>query len=77
MEGEKVRQINLLDFFQRFDHITKQIFMQLDKKSLVNCREVSKSWQKYIDDKNFPWIQIINVPKILKEGYTYSSSLSI
>ena len=77
MEGEKVRQLNLLDFIQRFDHIAEQIFMQFDKKSLVYCREVSKSWQEYIDDKNLPWIQIVNVPKIPKEGYTYLSSLSV
>jgi len=43
----------------RFPHIATQIFEQLDNKSLTNCREVSKSWQKFIDDNHLPH----NVPK--------------
>ena len=55
----------------RIPHIFQQIFEQLDVKSLKNSREVKKSWQKSIDSKNFTWIQIIDIPSILKNGNTY------
>ena len=55
----------------RFQHIAEKIFDQLDNRSLVNCREVTSSWQKFIDCKNLPWIQIVNIPKILKKKDTY------
>ena len=60
-----------LVFYPRFAHVTEQIFEQLDQKSLSNCKEVSKSWKEIIDHKNLPWIQIVNVPKILQNGETY------
>ena len=55
----------------RFPHIAEQIFCQLDNKSLTKCREVTKSWQKFIDDKNLPWIRIVNVPTVQKNGDSY------
>ena len=60
-----------LVFYPRFAHVTEQIFEQLDQKSLSNCKEVSKSWKEIIDHKNLPWIQIVNVPKIVENGETY------
>ena len=39
------------ELITRFAHIAEQIFQQLDDKSLTNCREVAKSWQKFIDDR--------------------------
>ena len=60
-----------LVFYPRFAHVTEQIFEQLDQKSLSNCKEVSKSWKEIIDHKNLPWIQIVNLPKILQNGETY------
>ena len=39
------------ELITRFAHIAEQIFPQLDNKSLANCREVAKSWQKFIDDR--------------------------
>merc|ERR1712062_347882 len=42
-----------------------------DRKDLKNCREVSKSWQKSIDNKNFAWLQIVNIPSFLEKGNTY------
>ena len=41
------------ELIARFSHIAKQIFEQLDNKSLTNCREVAKSWKKFIDERNF------------------------
>ena len=58
-----------MDFFiQRIPFVADRIFDQLNNKSLSNCKKVSKSWQKYIEEKNFFWIRIINVPKA-QAGY--------
>ena len=59
------------DFFERFPHIIEKIFETLDDKSLTTCREVSKTWQKFIDERNLSWIRIIKIPTILKRGNTY------
>ena len=62
--------LNPMVFSPRFCHITDQIFKQLDSKSLKNCKEVAKSWQEVINNKNLSWIQIINIPKIPQNGDT-------
>ena len=51
-------------FIQKMSHVADQIFKQLDNRSLVNCKEVSRSWQKYIEKKNFSWIRIVTIPKV-------------
>ena len=60
-------------FYQGFAHIAEQIFKQLDNKSLTSCREVSKSWQDCIDDRNLSWIRINNLPSLppLENGDSY------
>ena len=58
-------------FCTRFLHIAENIFDQLDDKSLSNCREVAKQWQKCIDKKASSWIRIVKIPKIPKNGDTY------
>ena len=30
-----------------------------------------KSWQEVIDEKNYPWLYIVNIPTILKQGNMY------
>ena len=55
----KVSKIALDDFFPRFSHLTEQIFDQLEKTSLVKCREVSKSWQIYLDQQKIFQARII------------------
>ena len=55
----------------RIPHVSQQIFEQLDIKSLKDCREVTKSWQKSINRKNLIWLQNINIPSILRKGNTY------
>ena len=37
----------------RFPHIGEQIFKLLDDKSLAESREVSRSWQQFINEENF------------------------
>ena len=55
--------LNPLTFHSRFSHVTEEIFAQLDNKSLKNCREVSRSWQKCIDHKKISWKRIVEIPK--------------
>ena len=43
----------------RFPHIGYQIFDQLDNPFLTSCREVSKSWNGFIDNEKLPWIRMI------------------
>ena len=54
------------DVIQRFPNISRQIFENLDDKSLVLCREVCKAWKSCIDHgglckdrEMFYWIRII------------------
>ena len=68
MEGQ---YLNPLKFCPGFRHMTEQIFLQLDQKSLANCRNVSKSWLRCVDNKKYSWIQIVKIPKILQNGDTY------
>ena len=39
-----------------FPHIGYQIFDQLENPFLTSCREVSKSWNGFIDNEKLPWI---------------------
>ena len=55
----------------RFPHVLEQIFQQLDDKSLFKCREVARSWQNFIDGRNYPWLRIVNIPTILKRKNSY------
>ena len=55
-------------FISRFPHIVEKILENLDVQSLRNGRQVSKMWQKIIDEKNLLWIQVIKTTKILKNG---------
>ena len=43
----------------RFPHLGYQIFEQLDNPFLTICREVSGSWQSFIDNDKLPWIRMI------------------
>ena len=57
-------------FIRRVPHIAVQVFLQLDSESLKTCREVTKHWQKFIDDKNLSWTRIVELP-IRKGKSTY------
>ena len=58
----------------RFPHIALRIFEQLDNKSLTNCREVSRSWQKFIDDNHLSWIRIVKIPSIPRINASYQKT---
>ena len=49
----------------------EQIFQKLDNESLFKCRDVSRSWKSTIDDRNYPWLRIANIPTVLKKRNKY------
>ena len=54
----------------RIPHLAEQIFQQLENEDLAKSREVEKLWQKFIDERNYPWLRIVNIPTILRDGNT-------
>ena len=63
--------LNMQNLVLKFPHLPEQIFQKLELESLFKCREVTKSWQDIIDERNYPWLQIVNIPRILNDGNTY------
>ena len=59
------------EIFQRFSHLAEQIFQNLKNEGLAKCREGGRFWQNFIDERNYPWIRIVNIPTILPHGWTY------
>ena len=55
----------------RFPHMMEQLLQKLDNEGLARSREVARTWQKIIDRKMYPWLRIVNIPTILKNGNTY------
>ena len=63
--------LNPMVFYERFQHISEKIIERLDIISLRNCREVSKSWQKCIDQQIISWTRHVDIPTIQGNGDTY------
>ena len=60
------------EFIIRFPHLMIQIIKKVDNKDLAKSREVTRTWQKFIDKENYPWLRIVKIPRILRDStYTY------
>ena len=59
------------DLILRFPHLAEQIFQLLNNEDLAKSREVEKLWQKFIDERNYPWLRIVNIPTVLHYKDTY------
>ena len=59
------------DLMLKFPHLPEKIFQKLNDNGLVKSREIARSWQNFIDEKSYPWLRIVNIPIILKDGNTY------
>ena len=46
-------------FFERFPHLNELLFIELDNESLVTCKEVDKTWNKFIDSQKLLWIRMM------------------
>ena len=44
----------------RFPILGKEIFDNLESKSLVRCTEVNRQWSNFLDEEKIYWIRIIN-----------------
>ena len=47
--------------FWRFPHLAEKIFDEIDDQSLVQCREVNKWWQKFIDEPKILSMRILEI----------------
>ena len=56
------------EIFAKLPHLSENIFGRLDDRSLVSCREVSKTWQGYVDSQ-----RIYLIRQILKCQYIICS----
>ena len=55
----------------RFPHLAQQVLQKLDSEGLAKSREVEQVWQKFIDERDYPWLRIVNIPTVLAKGKTY------
>ena len=54
----------------RFPKLAKDIFKDLDDKSLKNCLKVSREWSKFIPNQKFSWERCIeSVRRNCKLGF--------
>ena len=55
----------------RFTHLAEQILQKLDNEGLAKSREVEKFWQNFVDERDYSWLRIVNIPTILANGNAY------
>ena len=57
------RKTNIEEIFWRFSHMGRQILEELDSQSLVECYEVNKWWQQFMDGQKTIYIRkiLINI----------------
>ena len=53
------RKTNIEEIFWRFSHMGRQILEELDNQSLVECYEVNKWWQQFIDGQKTIYVRKI------------------
>ena len=63
--------LTMEEIILRFPHLAEKIFQKLTNEGLAKSREVERLWQKFINEKNYPWLRIVNIPTILQNGNTY------
>ena len=65
------------NLLQRFPHLAKRVFEQLDDRSLNRCKEISGEVLEFLDNERFFWIRIImkykrkikDFPKLWKQVF--------
>ena len=55
----------------RFPHLAEKIFQKLDNEGLAKSREVKQVWQTFIDQRDYSWLRIVNIPNVLPKGNTF------
>merc|ERR1712223_1149216 len=62
------------ELFLRFEHISEQIFNELDFESLMNARLVAPSWEQFIDERAHQWSAFNNKIAVLKKKCTFGQT---
>ena len=52
----------------RFLHLGEQIYEKLDNGSLLGSRIVARSWNDFVDYKDYPWTRIQKIVADLKKN---------
>ena len=55
----------------RFPHLFEQTFRKLNSENLIKSRKVARSWKCFINERNYPWLCVVNIPAILQNSNTY------
>ena len=63
------------EVFTRFLHLAEQIYEKLDDRSLSSSRVVARSWNDFVDYKDYPWTRIQNMVADLKKNCKDDGSL--
>ena len=50
---------DLANLASRFPHLGEAIFDQVDDKTLINCRKMSKIWCHIIDGQKNTWLRLL------------------
>ena len=59
------------DVLLKYPHLFEQIIHKLNNKSLFKSREVARLWTYLINGRNYPWLCVVNIPKVLQQSNTY------
>ena len=57
------------NFMLKFPHLFDQMVRKLNDENLFKSREVARSWQYFITERNYPWLRIVNIPTINRNEY--------
>jgi hypothetical protein len=55
----------------KFPHLFEQTFQKLNNKSLFKSREVARSWKYFINERHYPWLCVVSIPTVLRNGNSY------
>ena len=61
----------LKNVLHRFPHLAEKILQKVDNQGLAKSREVDQVWQIFIDERDYPWLCIVNIPTVLAKGKMY------
>ena len=50
---------DLANLASRFPHLGEAIFDQVDDRTLINCRKMSKTWCQIIDGQRNTWLRLL------------------
>ena len=56
---KKSKDLSVENFSLRFRRLSEEIFQQVDKQTLVKCKQFNKNWNKIIKDHQIYWFQKI------------------